>query len=135
VQAVCAGACQRNLDAGPEYLLETGRPLMPAPLSTTSRLFTLPPDRPRVLLDVTPVSKLRPATGWTLLAVGVATILVSTGMLLGDNPGGPNASHDTPSRYWLAAYPMGFVAAGVGGYLLGSSSPRVTSDSGAVIQR
>jgi hypothetical protein len=36
-QPVCTGRCERSLDQGPEYLLETGRAFLPAPLSTTSR--------------------------------------------------------------------------------------------------
>lgn len=131
---VCAGPCARNLDPGPEYVLETAPPLMPAPLFTRAQLFTLPPDRPSVRLEVTPVSKLRPAAGWSLLAVGVATLFVSMAELLGDTVGDRTSNHDSPSRYWIAGFPVGFASAGLGGYLLATSSPRVTSDSGAVLQ-
>jgi len=134
--AVCTGPCARSLDPGPEYVLETASPLMPAtPPFTKAQLFTLPADRPSVRLEVTPVSKVRPAAGWSLLAVGVATVLVTMAEVLGDNPGGRASNLDTPSRYWVAGFPVGFASAGLGAYLLGTSSPRVTSDTGAVLQR
>jgi hypothetical protein len=95
----------------------------------------LPADRPRVLLDVTPVSNLRPAAGWSLLGAGILAVLVSTAMLMSDNPADLGAPRSAPSRYWLAVYPLGFASAGLGAYLLGTSGPRVTSDTGAVLQR
>ena len=125
-QLVCAGGCGQELDPGPIYVIRTERALIP-----NSIRFTLPADRSHVILDLKPVSALRPITGWSLLGGGVAAVLVSTGMLLGDNPGG--VARDAPSRYWLAVYPLGLVAAGIGAYLLASSGPHITSDAGVEI--
>lgn len=121
-QLVCGGSCGQELDPGPVYTIRTERALIP-----NSIRFMLPTDRSRVVLDLRPVSALRPVTGWSLLGGGVATVLVSSGMLLRDDP------HDTPSRYWLAVYPLGLVAAGIGVYLLASSGPHITSDAGVDI--
>ena len=115
-----------ELDPGPVYLLHTTRALIPS-----SRRFVLPDDRSRVVLEVTPRSSLRPIAGWTLLGVGLVGVLVSTGMLIN---GHPNArGPDTSSLYWALGYPAGIGAAGLGVYLLASSGPGVTSDSGSEI--
>ena len=125
-QLVCAGSCGQELDPGPIYVIRTERALIP-----NSIRFALPADRSRVVLDLKPVSTLRPVTGWSLLGGGVGAVLVSTAMLLGDNPGG--VTRDAPSRYWLAVYPLGLVAAGIGVYLLATSGPHITSDTGVDI--
>ena len=121
-QLVCSGSCGQELDPGPIYVIKTERALIP-----NSIRFMLPPDRSRVVLDVRPVSALRPVTGWSLLGGGVAAVLVSTGMLVRDD------AQNAPSRYWLALYPLGLVAAGIGVYLLASSGPHITSDAGVDI--
>jgi hypothetical protein len=124
-QLVCSGTCRRELEPGPVYIIRTERALIPS-----THQFTLPDDRPRVVLDVTPAPTLRPVAGWSLLAAGIAAVFLSTAMLLGDNPGGGAAMRDTPSHAWVAVYPLGLATAGIGAYLLGSSGPRIRTDAG-----
>jgi hypothetical protein len=125
-QAVCTGRCQEELDPGPVYLLRTTRALIPS-----SRRFVLPDDRSRVVLQVTPRSSLRPIAGWTLFGAGFLGVLVSTAMLLNGPPSG--GGHQASSLLWALGYPAGIGVAGFGVYLLASSGPGVTSDSGSEI--